>query len=201
MNMLDGANATARAKAEEKTQEKIDEAVALKIDPFWNIMSLVFAAIFAYFLMTEDNQCYSDPTKGGAWGKYYEGAVDVTAQFNMIGAAGFTLLILSAFAIHYETRIVAVKPFALLARILFLVWFSLLLYFRFRNTGQACSGDGLQSEPRVSGLYLIGWGYWLKLYGIMQTVLWILCRILQLIVSNRVRTEIEEGGAKMGGLF
>ena len=47
------------ARLEEEFYRKVNTVIARKITPIYNFCILIFAAIFAYFVVMEENQCFA----------------------------------------------------------------------------------------------------------------------------------------------
>ena len=80
------------ARLEEEFYQKVNSVIARKITPVYNFFILAFAAVFAYFVVMEDNQCFARDTS--AWGVQYSNTEDVTHQFYLLSVAGMTLLMI-----------------------------------------------------------------------------------------------------------
>ena len=63
-------------KLEEEFYNRVNGVISRKITPIYNTIILIFAAIFAYFVVMEENQCYAKDQK--AWGVAYENTEDVS---------------------------------------------------------------------------------------------------------------------------
>ena len=61
---------------------------------FTNAVLLIFAAVFAYFIVLEQPQCFSKD--GKAYGVQYSNTEDVTIEFYWLSLAGLSLLLLQA---------------------------------------------------------------------------------------------------------
>ena len=61
---------------EQEFYRKVNAVIANKITPIYNFFILVFAAVFAYFVVMEQNQCYARDQS--AWGVQYSNTEDVT---------------------------------------------------------------------------------------------------------------------------
>ena len=53
MKAFDGAAAAAEEKLEEEFYQEANKVIAEKITPFYNFCILIFAAVFAYFIVIE----------------------------------------------------------------------------------------------------------------------------------------------------
>lgn len=99
------------------------------------------------------------------------------------------------------------------------VWFIALQYYRFKDSGRSCSGDFLapgslgfanpleeHSEEKEkilgnAGHYLVvDQGFWFTIYIIMQYILYIICKIVAVITTNRLEAEFDEQKAQLGGM-
>ena len=91
---LSGGREEAERKLEDEFYYKVNNVISQKITPVYNTIILIFAAIFAYFVVMEENQCYAKGEK--AWGVAYENTVDVTKQFNILCMVGLGCMLVSA---------------------------------------------------------------------------------------------------------
>ena len=92
-----------------------------------------------------------------------------------------------------------------------LTWFVLIQYYRFKDSGRACSGDfmvpgslgfanPLEEYPAdkqkiltsASHYLLVDQGFWFMLYIVLQYVLYIICKIVSIIITNRLEAEYDE---------
>ena len=55
---------------------KANELIGEKITPIYNVFLLACAAVFGYFVLIEQNQCYARDMS--AWGVQYSDTEDVT---------------------------------------------------------------------------------------------------------------------------
>ena len=67
--------------------------ISEKITPIYNLFVLIFAAVFGYFVMLEENECYARDQS--AWGVEYSNTSFVTHQFYLLSVTGMILLLLS----------------------------------------------------------------------------------------------------------
>ena len=105
---------------------------------------MIFAAFFAYFIVLEQPQCYS--REGKAFGAQHGDQEDVTNQFYWLSLAGLSLLLLQATVYYVQSRedmFDATRPWVMLVNFISFIWFIALQYFRFKDSGRACSGDFL----------------------------------------------------------
>ena len=131
--------------------------ISTNITPIYNACILVFAAIFAYFVVMEENQCFARDTT--AWGVQYSNTEDVTHQFYLLSAGGMILLLLGSLMYYLQAKedmYEMMRPYVLLVNLATLLWFIALQYFRFKDTGKACSGDFLADKKpaNYSTIYL-----------------------------------------------
>ena len=77
---------------DEEFYRTVNRAIAEKVTPVYNMFILVFAAVFAYFIVIEQPQCFSK--EGKAFGVQYSDTEDVTIQFYWLSLAGMSLLLL-----------------------------------------------------------------------------------------------------------
>ena len=95
------------------------------------------------------------------------------------------------------------RPYVILTNFATFTWFIALQYFRFKDTGRACSGDFLapgKMPANYGTVYLGDMGQWLLIYVVAQYLLYIFCKIVAIIVTNKLETEFDEKKAKLGGL-
>lgn len=79
---------------DEEFYRTVNRVIAEKITPVYNMFILVFAAIFAYFIVIEQPQCFAK--EGKPYGVQYSDTEDVTIQFYWLSLAGMSLLLLQA---------------------------------------------------------------------------------------------------------
>ena len=94
------------------------------------------------------------------------------------------------------------RPFVILTNLMTFIWFVFLQYYRFKNTGRACSGDNLDANKLPSNydtVYLSVEGLWLKIFIIAQYILFFVCKIAQIVVTNKLSAAYEEQRAKVSG--
>ena len=62
----------------------------------------------------------------------------------------------------------AMRPWVMVTNGLTFLWFLTLQYYRFKDTGRACSGDflGAKLPGDFDTVYDIEWGQWLLIYTI-----------------------------------
>ena len=77
---------------DEEFYRTVNRVIADKITPLYNMFILVFAAIFAYFIVIEQPQCFTKD--GKPYGVQYSDTEDVTVEFYWLSLAGLTLLLL-----------------------------------------------------------------------------------------------------------
>ena len=67
------------------------------------------------------------------------------------------------------------RPYVIINNLVTIVWFIALQYYRFKDTGRACSGEFLQKIPGNFGsVYMTTQGQWLKWYIITHYVVYII---------------------------
>ena len=93
------------------------------------------------------------------------------------------------------------RPYVMLINFLTFGWFVAIQFFRFKDTGRACSSDFLgNSLPANYGtVYLPEEGQWFLIFIICQYALYLLCKIVAIIITNKLETEFDEKKAKVGG--
>ena len=170
---------------------------------------LIFAAVFAYFIVIEQPQCYSKDQK--AFGVQYDGTVDVTQLFYWLSTVGIVVLCSQAIMYYVQARegmYDTMRPCVILVNLLGFIWFVMLQYYRFSSAGAACSGDFLTHNfiARMHGgeaptsaaqeklpPYLVkDEGFWILIYIFAQYILYILCRVSTLIIVNKLEAEFDE---------
>ena len=155
-------------------------------------------------------------------------AEDVTNQFYWLSMIGMCILLVQALVYYIQTReemFIVTMPWTILVNIISLIWFICLQYFRFKDSGRACSGDFTMKggfanpflhkvdphqdigervwpkEKTIQGEYLlVDQGFWFLVYVIMQYVLYIISKVTAIIMTNRLEAEYEEEKAKLGGI-
>ena len=92
------------------------------------------------------------------------------------------------------------RPYVILTNLATLVWFITLQYFRFKDTGRACSGDflGTTKPANFGTIYLGDLGQWILVFIIAQYIIWFLCKIVSIIITNKLNIEFDEQKAKIG---
>ena len=77
---IEGSQNKAREESlralEEEFYRKVNSVIAQKVTPVYNTFILIFAAVFAYFVVMEENQCYARDQS--AWAVQYSNTEDVT---------------------------------------------------------------------------------------------------------------------------
>ena len=127
---------------EEEFYAKVTQVLADRITPIYNSFLLFSAATFAYFVVLQQNQCYAKEKQ--AYALEYSETVDVTSEFYWLSVAGMLIMIASALVYYLqsmEDMYAYMRPWTIIANVLFLAWFVSLQVFRLRETGRACSGD------------------------------------------------------------
>ena len=85
-----------------------------------------------------------------------------------------TLLLISALMYYLqgkEDMYSMMRPYVILTNMATLAWFIALQYYRFKDTGRACSGDFLIKYPaNYREVYLGDWGQWILIYIVSQYV-------------------------------
>ena len=120
----------------------VNRQVSTKITPLYNVIVLLFASIFAYFLVLEQPQCYAKDSN--ALNRHEFGASDVTNQFYWLSLIGMVILLLQSIVYYSQARdemYYTMRPMVIFINLISFVWFISIQYFRFKETGRACSGD------------------------------------------------------------
>lgn len=130
----------------------------------------------------------------------YSDTEDVTIQFYWLSLAGLSLLLLQAVMYYVQSReemFDTMRLWVILTNLSTLSWFVLIQYYRFKDSGRACSGDFVltgsmgfanpweeHSSEQIKVLknanhyLLVDQGFWFMLYIVMQYVLFIICKIV-----------------------
>ena len=160
----------------------------------YNAFLLVCAAFFAYFVVMEENQCYA--REKDAWAVQYENTEDVTKQFYLLANGGLILLLVSVLMYYLqgkEDMFEMMRPYVIITNLLTLTWFIAIQYFRFKETGRACSGEYLTKMPEnFATVYLGNEGKWFTYYVISHYTVYILQKIICICITNRHETEYEK---------
>lgn len=86
----------------------------------------------------------------------------------MLSCAGVVLLAVSALLYHIQrsSRMFdLMRPYIIITNLMSLIWFVALQYYRFKDTGRACSGDLLKKMPGNFGqVYMPEQGQWFRYY-------------------------------------
>ena len=144
---------------EEEFYRNVNHVISQKITPIYNTVICLFAAVFGYFIMTEQNQCYAKDQV--AWSTEYSNTEDVTNQWYLLGCAGMVLLLVSALMYHMQRKqelFDLMRPYVIIMNLLTLIWFIALQYYRFKDTGKACAGEFLNPKKlpgNYGSLYLV----------------------------------------------
>ena len=105
----------------------MNQVISEKITPVYNTFILIFAAIFAYFVVLEQNQCYSKDRQ--AYAVEYSKTEDVTEQFYWLSNGGMLLLTLSAVIYYFQSKedmFDKMRPLVILVNLATMVWFYFL---------------------------------------------------------------------------
>ena len=168
--------------------------ISEKITPIYNVFIVLFAAIFGYFTLLEENECFARDQS--AWGVEYSNTVFVTHQFYLLSVTGMILLLLSAlmyFLQSKESMFDMMRPYVICINLCTFVWFMLLQLYRFKETGRACSGDFLTKVPANYGtIYLGDQGQWFAVFIVAQYVLYILSKVISICITNRLEADFDE---------
>ena len=99
-------------------------------------------------MVVEENQCYAKLNE--AWAVEYEDTSDVTKQFYLLANCGLVLLLVSVLMYYLQGKddmFELMRPYVIITNLLTLAWFISIQYYRFKDTGRACSGDFLVEKP------------------------------------------------------
>ena len=133
-----------------------------------------------------------------------------------------SLLLLQAVMYYVQSReemFETMRMWILVTNLSSLVWFVLIQYYRLKDSGRACSGDfvaggetgfanplGEQSSEQSKVLatqghfLLVDQGFWFVVFIVMQYVLYIICKIVAIVITNRLEAEYDEQKAQLGGM-
>ena len=95
------------------------------------------------------------------------------------------------------------RPIVFFMNLAFLLWFFALQYYRFKNTGRACSGDFVLGSSHVFNyndekLYLVTEGKWMVNFIIMQYLVFFIGKFAAIYVSNDLEGEFESIKQRQG---
>ena len=181
---------------EEEFYRKVNYVISNKITPIYNTVILIFAAVFAYFVLTEENQCYARDQN--AWAIQYSNTEDVTRQWYLLSCAGITLLVVSALLYHLQRNgemFDLLRPYVIIVNLTTLIWFVSLQFYRFKDTGRACAGEFLNPAKypgNFGSLYLATQASWLKYYVAAHYVVYIVQKMISIIITNRLEAAYEQ---------
>lgn len=110
------------------------------------------------------------------------------------------------------------KFYAMAINLTTLTWFIAIQYYRFQNSGRACSGDFLAggiANPLKSkdemlpkskeyqyalSFLMINQGFWFATYIFMQYFVYLTCKVWSIILINRLEAEFDEKKALLKDL-
>ena len=75
------------------------------------------------------------------------------------------------------------RPYVIISNLLTLAWFFALQYFRFKDTGRACTGEFLEEEPNEE-VYLVNEGKFFSYYIAAHYGVYILQKIVCICITN-----------------
>ena len=85
------------------------------------------------------------------------------------------------------------RPYVITVNLLTFIWFVLLQYVRFRDSGRACAGEFLKEIPGNYGsIYLPEQATWLKWYVISQYLIYLATKIVSIIITNKLEADFDE---------
>ena len=145
-------------------------------------------------MVVENPQCYGKDRD--AYAVAYEGTTDVTKEFYLISNGGLVLLLVSVILYYLQAKqdmFDLMRPYVIVANLMTLGWFVAAQYYRFRESGRACSGDYLgETRPQNYGtLYLVSEGQWLMYFIAAQYAVYFLQKIFCICITNRLEAEFE----------
>ena len=103
----------------------------------------------------------------------------------------------------------AVRPCVTMINLMSFIWFVAIQYFRFSDTGRACSGDFLseavvkftfsedESKNDLPSYILRDQGSWFFLYIVLQYLVYLISKIITTVIYNKLRAEFDETKAKV----
>ena len=203
---------------EEQFHYKVNRHISDRITPLYNMFLLIFTAFFAYFVTMQQPVCYSK--EGKAYGVQLNDTVDVTNQFYWLSVIGIAVLLTQVIIYYIQSReemFDKMRPWVILINLIGIAWFIALQYYRFKDTGRACSGDYLaggignpfrkhqfsETWPKEkdrtgpSQYLVLDQGFWILTFIIAQYALYILCKISSIVMTNKLEAEYEEDRAKL----
>ena len=102
----------------------------------------------------------------------------------------------SAFCYHLQAKegmYFVFRPLVITLNICTIIWATLLVYFRYRNSGRACSGDfldGYSKPANYSTVYLVFVGHWYFWFINAHFLVFVICKMLSMVVSNKLEEEL-----------
>ena len=138
---------------------RVNREITQKVNPMYNLFLIICAGGFGYFVYNEENQCYARDKN--AWAVEYENTEDVTHQFDLLCNSGFTLLLVGCLLYYMQSKLEMhdiMRPYVIMLNLITFVWFMFLQYYRFKETGKACSGDyisGKEKPENFDSTYLV----------------------------------------------
>ena len=85
------------------------------------------------------------------------------------------------------------RPYIIITNLMTLIWFIALQYYRFKDTGRACSGDLLKKMPGNFGqVYMPEQGQWFRYFVICQYGLYIIQKLLSIIITNKLEAQFDQ---------
>ena len=117
---------------------------------------------------------------------------------------GTILLSLSALIYHFQAKegmYFVFRPVVLTLNITTLIWFCFLHLVRFRNAGRSCSGDFIETAIKPANFeltYLLAEGYWFYFYIVAHYIVFFICKVVSILISNQLEEELESIKAREG---
>ena len=103
----------------------------------------------------------------------------------------------------YYTR----RPMVIFINLFSFVWFIAIQYFRFKETGRACSGDfvnvgvakylnrkgsdAITATKEEQKYLLADQGFWFLIFVVAQYALYILTKVSTIIINNKLEAEFD----------
>ena len=85
------------------------------------------------------------------------------------------------------------RPYVIITNLLALGWFIAIQFYRFKDTGRACSGDFLTKIPdNYNEVYLNTEGQWFLYYIIAHYIMYVIQKVISIAITNKFETEFEK---------
>lgn len=120
----------------------------------------------------------------------------MTRQFYLLSNGGLIILLIS-FLMYYlqgkEGMFDTMRPYVIIVNLITLTWFIAVQFYRFKQTGRACSGDYLTAVPKnYNSTYLGNQGQFLLYYVVIHYSVYIIQKIACICITNKYESEYEK---------